>query len=125
MVLASLGRPAEAAAKLYRAAGLLPQGAPTALRAGLAYAVQLDRRLDRAWYNLGLLLAQAGRAMEGADALREAETLAPTVADYPYALATVLVRTGDRTGAGAAAQRTLRLNPVHPGAQQLMRQLNR
>ncbi len=140
MVLASLGRPAEAAAKLYRAAGLLPQGAPTALRAGLAYAeagmpveaenafryaVQLDRRLDRAWYNLGLLLAQAERAAEGADALREAETLAPTVADYPYALATVLLRTGDRPGAGAAAQRTLRLNPNHPGARQLMRQLNR
>jgi len=139
MVLASLGRPAEAAAKLYRAAGLLPQGAPTALRAGLAYAeagmaveaenafryaVQLDPRLDRAWYNLGLLLAQAGRAAEGADALRRAESLEPTVADYPYALATLLVRTGDRSGARAAAQRALQLNPGHPGAQQVMRQVN-
>jgi len=139
MVLAGLGRTAEAAGKLFRAAQLLPQGALTAMHAGLAYAeagmpreaensfrfaVQRDPRLDRAWYNLGLLLVQTGRAAESVNALRQAEALAPAVADYPYALSTVLVGLGDRSGARTAAQRTLQLNPAHPGAQQVIRQLN-
>lgn len=139
-MLASLGRPAEAAAKLYRAAGLAPHGGPLAMRAALAYAeasrlqeaenafryaVRLDPGLDRAWYNLGLLLAHDGRAAEAAEALRRAESLAPAVADYPYALATVLISLGDRNGAALAAERTLRLNPAHQGARQLVQQLPR
>lgn len=136
MVLAALGRPVEAGAKFYRAAELsLHDGAP-ALRAGLAYAeagrmpeaensfklaVTRDPKLDRAWYNLGLLLAQGERLPAAIEALSKAELLAPTTVDYPYALATVLVRTGDKAGAREAAQRALHQEPEHAGALQVMR----
>ena len=136
MVLAGLGRVAEVGNAFYRAAELAgPRGAPSALRAGLALAeagqaagaensfrlaLQLDPHAHRARYNLGLLLAQAGRLTEAAAALRAAEADAPAEADYPYALATVLLRTGDRAGARAAAERCLRLEPGHSGARQLL-----
>ncbi len=136
MVLAGLGRVAEAGNAFYRAAELAgPRGAPSALRAGLALAeagqaagaensfrlaLQLDPHAHRARYNLGLLLAQAGRLTEAAAALRAAEADAPAEADYPYALATVLLRTGDRAGARTAAERCLRLEPGHSGARQLL-----
>ncbi|MBI3884552.1 MAG: ammonia-forming cytochrome c nitrite reductase subunit c552 [Opitutae bacterium] len=136
LVLAGLGRPAEAAEKFSRAAGLAPADAPVALRAALALAeagqwdaaekmfrlaVARDPRFDRAWYNLGLLLAQRERLADAAEALRRAEAAAPAVADYPYALATVLLRAGDPGGARAAAQRALTLAPGHPGARQILR----
>ncbi len=136
MVLAGLGHANEAGNSLYRAAGLAPTDATLPFRAGLAFAearrlteaensfrlaVARDPKFDRAWYNLGLLLAQTNRLSEAADALKRAENTAPSIADYPYALATVLLRTGDRTGASEAAQRTLRLNPGHQGARQVLR----
>lgn len=136
LVLAGLGRSAEAGGKFRRAAELAPTDASLPLRAALAYAeagrlaeaegslrlaVDRDPKFDRAWYNLGLLLAQSNRLNEAADALRQAESIAPSVPDYPYALGTVLLRGGDRVGARDAAQRTLRIEPGHPGALQLMR----
>jgi len=135
MVLAGLGRSAEAGGKFSRAAGLAPADATLPLRAALAFAeagllaeaesalrLSVARKpdFDRAWYNLGLLLAQTGRLNEATDALRQAESLSPGVADYPYALATVLLRAGDQTGARAAAQRTLRIDPDNQGARQIM-----
>jgi cytochrome c-type biogenesis protein CcmH/NrfG len=83
--------------------------------------VQREPSFHRAWYNLGLLFAQSNRLLESVKALRQAETVAPTVADYPYALATVLLRSGDPAGAKAAAERTLKLDPAHPAARQLLR----
>lgn len=137
MVLAALGRNAEAGAELYHAAELAGgRGGASAFRAGLAFAeanrtteaenafhlaVRCDPQLDRAWYNLGLLQAGQGRLGEAVKALRQAEAVAPTAPDYPYALATVLWRAGDRDGARAAAQRTLHLDPAHAGALQILR----
>ncbi len=136
MVLAGLNRLSEAAAKLRRASDLSPTDGQRALQAGLAYAeagvlteaekmfqtaVQRDPQFHRAWYNLGLLFAQSNRLPAAVTALRQAETVAPTAADYPYALATVLLRTGDAVGAKAAAERTLRLDPAHQAARQLLR----
>ena len=86
-------------------------------------ALMREPKFDRAWYNLGLLLAQANRLPEAAAALRQAELIAPTEADYPYALATVLLRSGDRLGAHHAAQRTLLISPGHPGANQVLHEL--
>lgn len=139
MVLAGLGRSAEAGTQLYRAAMAAGnRGAPSALRSGLAFAeagqsreaenafrlaVQLDARLDRAWYNLGLLLAQQSRLADAGEALRTAENVAPTQADYPYALATVLARQGDLPGARAAATRALQLDPARQDAAALLRRL--
>jgi len=136
MVLSAMGRKQEAAEKLERAAELQPNDAPSALRAGLALAetgklaeaeqafrlaVTRDPKFDRAWYNLGLLLSQKEQLPEAASALSKATALAPGVADYPYALATVLLRMGDHAGARAAAQRTLSIDPANQGAQQILR----
>lgn len=139
MVLAALGRSAEAGTRLYRAAELAGErGGSSAFRAGLAFAeagrtveaensfrlaVRSDPRLDRAWYNLGLLLAQSGRTAEAIDALRTAEATAPTSADYPYALATLLLRTGDFAGARAAAERAVQRDPTRRDAAELLRRL--
>ncbi len=129
------GAAQSAAAAFFRSAQLQPNDAPAAYRAALAFAearqmadaemafrlaVQRDPRFDRAWYNLGLLLAQTNRLPDSIEALRKAEGLAPASPDYPYALATVLLRNGDREGAHAAARRTLALDPSRTDARQLL-----
>jgi hypothetical protein len=48
--------------------------------------------------------------------------MAPNVADYPYARATILWQTGDRAGAATAARRALEINPAHNEARALLRQ---
>lgn len=137
-VLVGLGRVGEAAAAYYRAAELAPrETAPAlALQAGLGYAeagrlveaensfrlaVRRDATFARAWYNLGLLLAHGGRGTEAVTALENAERHAPGVADHPYALATVLLKLGDRDGARAAAGRALAIEPNHAPSQALLR----
>ena len=139
-VLSALGRPLEAAAKFYRAAQQRPADGTSALRAALAYAeagrpaeaetslrfaVGRDPGLHRAWYNLGLLLAQGQRLPEAAAALEKAEQQAPREPDYPYALATVRLRQGDRAAAAAAAERALALDPAHAGARDVLRATRR
>jgi cytochrome c-type biogenesis protein CcmH/NrfG len=86
-------------------------------------AVARNPKFDRAWYNLGLLLAQKGELPDAIGALSRAAALAPQEADYSYALATVLLRSGDRAGSRQAALRTLRLVPDHAGARQVLRAL--
>lgn len=137
MVLAGLGRTAEAGKKFYQAAELAPADATLPMRAALAFAeagrlpeaeqafrlaVARDARFDRAWYNLGLLQAGQNRLTEASAALRQAEAIAPAEPDYPYALATVLLRMGDAGGARAAAERALGLAPGHRGAREILRQ---
>jgi predicted CXXCH cytochrome family protein len=134
-VLNAQGLSQPAAAAFFRAAQLSPHDAISAYHAALAFAearqpadaevafrLALDRdaKLDRAWYNLALLLAQTERLPEAEAALQKAESLAPTNADYPYALATVLLRAGDRDGALGAARRSLALDPKHAGARTIL-----
>jgi predicted CXXCH cytochrome family protein len=134
-VLNAQGSAQAAAAAFFRAAQLQSSDAPAAYRAALAFAearqpadaemafrlaVERNPRFDRAWYNLGLLLAETNRLADAIDALRRAETIAPTAADYPYALATIFLRNGDRAGAEAAARRALVADPAHAGARQLL-----
>ena len=83
-------------------------------------SVHREPALDRAWYNLGLLLVQSGRVTEGLTALRRAEEIAPAVADYPYAAATVLWQNGEHAAALAAARRALAIRPEHAGARDLV-----
>ncbi|MBI5771053.1 MAG: tetratricopeptide repeat protein [Verrucomicrobia bacterium] len=135
-VLNARGYSLQAAAQFYRAAQLQPADAQSAYRAALSFAeagrlpdaevafrlaVERDPRFDRAWYNLGLLLAQTNRLPDAITALKKAESLNATSADYPYALATVLLRSGDRDAALAAARRTLALDPNHAQARELLR----
>src|SRR5581483_9936923 len=116
----------EAAAAFWRAGQLIYGDADECFKAGLAFAaaekkadaelalreaVRRDPKLDRGWYNLGLLLAEMGRTAEGIEALRRAESAAPNVADYPYARATILWQKGDLPGALAAARRALEIDP--------------
>jgi tetratricopeptide (TPR) repeat protein len=88
-------------------------------------AVEREPSLHRAWYNLGLLLAQSQRLPEAAEALARAEQVAPREADYPYALATVRLRQGDRAAAVAAAERVLALDPAYPGARDVLQAARR
>lgn len=135
LVLNELRRPHEAAASLWRAAQLNPHDANAPFNAALGFAgagklpdaelalreaIRRNAQHDRAWYNLGLLLNQTGRAADGVAAIESAERIAPRVADYPYARATILWQRGDRTGALAAARRTLEIDPNHAQARQLL-----
>lgn len=137
-VLNALGRSGAAAARFQRAADLQPHDAQPALRAALTFAeagqlpeaenafrlaVTRDPRFDRAWYNLGLFYARGNRFPEAIAALRQAEAVAPMVADYSYALSTVLLRAGDLAGAGSAARRTLLIEPNHGGAREILRRI--
>jgi predicted CXXCH cytochrome family protein len=138
VVLAALGRPEEAAERMRHAAELQPADPGAALRAALAFAeanrpedaekwlkqsVARDARFDRGWYNLGLFQAQQEHLPEAIASLKQAEALAPATADYPYALSTVLLRSGDRAGAMEAARRALAVAPTHAGARQIIQRL--
>lgn len=135
VVLASGGKMDAAASQLARAADLASSDGEMALSAALAFAetgrtgeaerylrlaVARAPGLHRAWYNLGLLLAQQRRATEAIAALTAAQEAAPKIADYPYALATVLLQTGDRRGAQSAAARALVIDPSRDDARQLL-----
>jgi tetratricopeptide (TPR) repeat protein len=134
-VLNSLDRNAESAAAFWRASQLNKADPNLTFNAALAFAAaqkfpdaelalrETIRRApgnDRAWYNLGLLLAQSSREAEGIEALRQAEKLAPTVADYPYARATIHWKRGERDAAVAAAKRALEIDPENQGARSLL-----
>jgi predicted CXXCH cytochrome family protein len=135
MVLMANDRPAEAAARFQRASELAPRDAQIAYKAALAYAeaaqpvqaeswlritLARDPQLDRAWYNLGLLVAQENRLTEAVESLTKAERIATENFEYSYALATILLRLGDRAGARAAAERAQAINPNHPGTRQIL-----
>ena len=135
-VLHALDRETEAAAEWWRAAQLQPADADASFRAALAFAgagklpdaevalretVRRNPRQDRAWYNLGLLLAQTQQADAALEALKKAESIAPGVADYAYAEATLLLQRGDRAGAIASARRALASNPQHEASREFLR----
>jgi predicted CXXCH cytochrome family protein len=135
-VLHALDKEADAAGEFWRAAQLQPADSGAAFRAALAFAgagklpdaevalretVRRDPRHDRAWYNLGLLLAQTQRSDAALAALKTAESLSPATADYAYAIATLLLPRGDRDGAMAAARRALVADPNHAAAREFLR----
>ncbi|QYM78546.1 hypothetical protein K0B96_14770 [Horticoccus luteus] len=138
LALADAGDNAAAAAQFDRAAALAPADATLAFQAGLAHAaasewtateasfreaVRRDPKFDRAWYNLGLLLAQTNRLPAASQALVTATELVPASAEYHYALATVLWQLHDREAARAEAETTLTLQPGHSAAAALLRAL--
>lgn len=86
----------------------------------LGEALRRDRTLMRAWYNLGLLQAQTGRLEDAAVSLLEAERLAPSETDAPYALATVYLRLDRSDDAVSAARRVLSIDASHVLAQRLI-----
>lgn len=135
LLLNESGRHAAASAEFWRAAQLDRTNAPMAFAAALSFAsagkltdaeaalresVRRDPALHRAWYNLGLLLAQTQRTAEGVSVLEHAERLAPEIAAYPYARATILWSMGDIELARTAARRVLELEPNNQSARQIL-----
>lgn len=88
----------------------------------LRRAVEAEPGFGRAWYNLGLAEAAAGRLAEAVGALRHAEELMPGVPDAPYALATVYLRLNEPEKARSAARRAISIDPLHAPARRLLGQ---
>lgn len=138
-MLNATGRSREAAEQFERAATLAPQDAVPPYYAALAWSevgdlrkteamfresVRRDPTRSRSWYNLGLLLNQTKRVEEALQVLATAEAAAPTDADIPYAVATILAQQGRRGDAEAAARRALKANPSHGLSRELLLQLS-
>ena len=84
-------------------------------------SIERDPQFTRAWYNLGLLYAQQNEVEKSIDALRMAERHGDNNPEYPYALATVLMRDPQRIQeAIQALMRSLEIDPNYGPAQQLM-----
>ena len=130
-VLSQYGDAYGAAAQFWRGALLDRENANPAYEAALSYSetgnlqeaegalretVRRDPGFDRAWYNLGLLLAKTQRAAEALAAIGHAQSIAPKVADYPYAAATIYWSMGRFDEARAQARRALEIDPNHSGA---------
>jgi tetratricopeptide (TPR) repeat protein len=133
-MLNAVGRGREAAEQFERAASLAPQDARASYYAALAWAEtgelaraegllrETTRRnpgFARAWYNLGLMLNQTNRREDALQAFAAAEKADPRDADIPYAVATILMKTGHAAEAAAALERALSANPSHELARQL------
>ncbi len=131
-------KPAEAAASFAKAAEIEPTNANALFNAGLAYAeaglttdaenalrgaVKRDLNLDRAWYNLGLLLNSQGHAQDALEALARAEQANPRSPDYPYAAATIQLRAGRMEATREAVKRALAITPNYAPALQLLQSL--
>ena len=87
-----------------------------------------ERLFDQGPIGAGLVRAFAQHLTEctaTAFACEQAEQVAPAVADYPYARATVLWQRGERDAALTAARRTLEINPNHGQARALIQQTGR
>jgi predicted CXXCH cytochrome family protein len=134
----SVSKPAEAAASFMRAGEIEPTNATVLFNAGLAYAeagriadaenalrgaVKRDPKLDRAWYNLGLLLNSQSHPQDALEALARAEQANPRSPDYPYAAATIHFRAGWIADAREAAKRALAIAPDYAPARQLLSSL--
>lgn len=140
VVLATLGRSAEAVEQLEVACNLEPRNADLRYRLALAWneagnvdntieslraALQLDSSLSPAWYNLGLALNVKGQGDESLAALTRAESLSPGDARIPYARATILAQRGRHAEARQSAQRALEIDPHYTPARRLLQALPR
>jgi tetratricopeptide (TPR) repeat protein len=90
----------------------------------LHLTMEIDPLLGRALYNLGLAESTAGNISAACADLRQPAKLLSQDPATSYALATILLRTGDRAGELAAARRALTIDPEMPEAQQLVKTLS-
>lgn len=135
-MLNAMDHPREAAQAFEQTATLSPDDPLPPFYAALAWAaagdhvrteaqlresLRRDPNNGRAWFNLGLLLAQANRVPAALDAFAKGEKAAPADADIPYAAATILLRLNRTDEAIAAARRALAINPGYQPAAQLLR----
>jgi len=140
ILLGQMGRHGEALAKLRKAAALAPDSgrypylmALVQAEAGdqkmteelFRKAVEIDPEYDRAWYNLGLLLAGQERLKEALEAIRQAEAVNQQTPEYPFALATIYLRLGDKEAAREVAIKAVKINPRYQPAVQFLLELEK
>ena len=77
----------------------------------LRHAVEVDPKLDRAWYGLGLSLAHEGRLEEAIPPFREAARLQPFNPYAGYQLAAVFFKLGRREELEREYQRIKQFDP--------------
>lgn len=133
-VLNLLGKNMEALGAFQDAHRLEPENADYTYSLGLLFAelnrsreaqeflkktVQLDPSFGRAWYNLGLAYAQSGDVELALRALAKAEVLLADSPEPAYAIATIVLRRGDKAKAEEALGRSLARNPQFPPALEL------
>ncbi|MGB0991273.1 MAG: tetratricopeptide repeat protein [Akkermansiaceae bacterium] len=138
ILLGQMGKTQEALKELQTAEKLDPQNSRYPYLMALTYAelkqtdktenllrkvIKMDPRHDRARYNLGLLLAGQEKLNEAIIHIRDAERINPTIADYPYARATIHMRQGDKKQAFEACRTVLGIDRSHAGAMQLLRNM--
>ena len=91
--------------------------------AALETAVALDEEFARAWYNLGLARIEEDDIGRGLGDLERAAEADPSHPEYPYAIATVLLRRGEIAEAAEAARRALRIAPDYRPALDLLQSI--
>ena len=137
VVLDERGRPAEALAHLQASLAIRPHSsahfnAGNVLRAlgrraeaEEQYRLALARNpaLVQAALNLGSLLGEDGRLEEARAVLLAAEDRAPALPAVQFNLGLVAYLAGDRAEATARLRQTLRLDPAHAKARELLAQL--
>jgi predicted CXXCH cytochrome family protein len=138
VALSMQGKSAEAVDALQTACRLAPNDAEYRFELGLALnevgklpeaqnaleqAVKLDPQFTQAWYNLGLALSALNQPEAALQSLARAESLDGRSAQIPYARATILARIGRVEEARNSARRALEIQPTHPEAIALLREL--
>ena len=138
ILLGQLGKPKEALAQLEIAIGLAPNNARLLYLKALTYAelqqtdkteellkqvVKVDPNHDRAYYNLGLLLAGQEKLDEAIASILLAEQINPDTPDYPYARATLHLRKGQKMEAFEACRTVLGIDRNYQPALNLVRQI--
>lgn len=138
--LASLGRAQDAVAQLREAVRLAPQDADLWYLLGLGQienndelgaiesfneAVKIDPAFIRALFNRALLNEKNGRVEQALNDLEKCSSLDKNNADIPFTLAVICYRNGRYRDAVAAAAETLRREPQHEQARQILESASR
>jgi len=138
ILLGQLQKPKDALAQLKIAEELDPNNARYPYLMALTYAeldqkdqtekllrkvVKLNPGHDRAWYNLGLLVAGQDKLDEAINCIYRAEQINTSVPDYPYARATLHLRKGQKMEAFEACRNVLGIDRNYQPALNLLRQI--
>ena len=87
-----------------------PESSPAGFAAQLLATLQLDPRLDKAWYQLSTVYMQQKDTERACDALRRAIAIAPNKAQYHYRLAFAYRQAGDMAAFAAELAQYVRLH---------------
>lgn len=89
----------------------------------LKKVIKVNPNHERAYYNMGLLLAGQNKLDEAIASIRLAERLNPQIPDYPFARATIHLRKGQKMEAFEACRTVLGIDRNYQPALNLLRQI--